>query len=247
MIVTFPTNTITLVVAITVVVVIAFWLIWSQGLKQLPFKESVKRGWQWGVAALLVVWVAARMDLLSSSKFAQIPSYTRASLIAGLSLGILPFLLPQFRQIVRAIPQVWLVGIQTIRIGGFFFLALMDMKLLPSQFALPAGIGDMAVGILAPLVVYAIAQQKSYARNVVIAWNLLGLLDLVVALTTGLLYIGPFAAKVGASGVALYYLNYALLIPSIVVPLLAAMHFYSLYQIVSRQSDKLAIPQALKA
>ncbi len=247
MIVTFPTNTIALIVVITVTVVIAFWLIWSQGLKQLPFKESVKRSWQWGVAAVLAVWVAARMDLLSSSKFAQIPNYTRASLIVGLSLSILPFLLPQFRQIVRAIPQVWLIGIHTIRIGGFFFLALMDMKLLPPQFALPAGIGDMAVGILAPIVVYAIAQQKPYARNITVAWNLLGLLDLIVALTTGLLYIGPFAAKVAAYGVALYYLNYVLLIPSVVVPLLATMHFYSLYQMISKQDDKLVIPQALKA
>ncbi len=240
--VTFPTNTLALIVVITVMIVAAFWFVWSQGLQQLPFAAAVKRNWRWGAAALLILWTAARMALLLSNRFTQIPRYTQASLAVGLSLGILPLLLlPPFRQVVRAIPGAWLVGVQAIRIEGFFFLALVDMKLLPPEFALPAGIGDMTVGILALGVAYAIVRQKPYARKITIAWNLLGLLDLAVAITTGLLYIGPFAAKVAGSGISLVYLNYVLLIPGVAVPLLATMHFYSLFQIVSRQDAKQVI------
>ena len=44
-------------------------------------------------------------------------------------MGILPLLIsPVFRQIVRAMPETWLVGIHTIRVVGFVFLALLDRK-----------------------------------------------------------------------------------------------------------------------
>ncbi len=146
-------------------------------------------------------------------------------LVLGTLAGILPLLIsPVFRQIVRAIPETWLVGIQAIRVAGFLFLALMDMRLLPAEFALPAGYGDVTVGLLA---------------LGAIGWNALGLLDLVSALTTGIIYIGPFAAQVAASGGSPLYLNYVLIIPSFGVPLFALLHVYSLFQILSARVDKM--------
>lgn len=246
--ITFPANTIASIIAITATVVIAFWFIWAQGLKYLPFDEPVKRNWRRGAAVVLGLWITARMGLLSSNQTDPIAIYLQASLVLGLLLGILPLiLLRQFRQIVRAIPEVWLVGVQATRVGGFVFLALLDMRLLPPEFALPAGIGDMTVGVLALGVMYAIVQQKAYARQVTIVWNLFGLLDFIVALMTGLLYIGPFAAGLAESGASLHYLSYVFLIPSIVVPLFSVMHLYSLYQIFSRQYDKSAISRILAA
>jgi hypothetical protein len=86
--------------------------------------------------------------------------------------GILPLLIsPTFRQIVRAVPETWLVGIQAIRVAGFLFLALMDMKLLPAEFALPAGYGDVTVGLLALGMVYLLANRKPYARALAIGWK----------------------------------------------------------------------------
>jgi hypothetical protein len=67
---------------------------------------------------------------------------------------------PTFRQLVRAIPETWLVGIHTIRVAGFLFLALMDMGLLPAEFALSASYGDMIVGLLALAMVYLLAKRK---------------------------------------------------------------------------------------
>ncbi len=161
-------------------------------------------------------------------------------LVLGTLAGILPLLIsPVFRQIVRAIPETWLVGLQAIRVAGFLFLALMDMRLLPAEFALPAGYGDITVGLLALGVVYLLANRKPYARALAIGWNALGLLDLVSALTTGIIYIGPFAAQVAASGGSPLYLNYVLIIPSFGVPLFALLHVYSLFQILSARVDKM--------
>jgi hypothetical protein len=164
--------------------------------------------------------------------------YIIAFLALGLLAGILPLLLsPTFRQIVRAIPPTWLIGIHAIRLLGFLFLALMDMQLLPGAFALPAGYGDITVGLLALGMVYLIAMRKPYARTLAIGWNLLGLLDFVGALITGILYIGPFAAQLAASGVSPLYMNYVLIVPSFGVPLYTLLHIYSLFQIASARGD----------
>jgi hypothetical protein len=112
------------------------------------------------------------------------------------------------------------------------------MKLLPPQFALPAGYGDMTVGLLALVVVYLLTKQNSYARTVAIGWNLLGLLDFTVALTTGIAFIGPFAARLAASGVSLSYLNYVLIIPTFGVPLFTLLHIYSMFHMLSAPAEK---------
>jgi hypothetical protein len=157
----------------------------------------------------------------------------------GLLAGILPLLLsPVFRQIIRAVPATWLVGIHAIRLAGFNFLALMDMKLLPAEFALPAGYGDMTVALLALGLVYLLVKRKPYARALAIGWNGLGLLDFVVALTTGFMIVGPFTAQVAASGVSPLYLNYVAIVPSFGVPLFTLLHIYSLFQLLSARVDK---------
>jgi hypothetical protein len=51
----------------------------------------------------------------------------------------------------QAIPQSWLIGIQLYRVLGVIFRLLKAQGRLPSLFALPAGAGDVAVGLLAPV------------------------------------------------------------------------------------------------
>ena len=52
---------------------------------------------------------------------------------------------------------------------------------LPGLFALPAGIGDVATGLLAPFVAYAWYRGEPYARSAAIVCNLFGMADLVNA------------------------------------------------------------------
>jgi len=90
-------------------------------------------------------------------------------------------------RLIDAIPQSWLVGIQFYRVLGVIFLLLSAQGSLPTLFAAPAGNGDVAVGLLAPLVALAYARGVVGRELLVRGWNILGLLDLAVAITTGFL------------------------------------------------------------
>jgi len=149
------------------------WFALSQGLKQAEVKPRGGRTWRWGATILLGAWLLTRlalsMNLPGSAIGPTRTIITVSSLGFGLLAGILPLLIsPVYRQIVRAIPETWTVSVHAVRIGGFLFLALMDMKLLPPQFALPAGYGDVSVGLLALCMVYLLAQKKPYARTLVL-------------------------------------------------------------------------------
>jgi len=236
----FPTNTVVLIIGAMIGTGAAVWFTLAQGLRQVSAAAGVQRAWRWGAAIVLTLWLLVRVAFSVNPPGGGVlgAPFIITFLALGILAGILSLLIsPVFRQIIRAIPETWLVGIQAIRVIGFFFLALMDMKLLPAEFAFPAGYGDITVGLLALGVVYLLAKRKPYARGLAIGWNVLGLLDLVSALTTGIMYIGPFAAQVAASGGSPLYLNYVLIIPSYGVPLFVLLHVYSLFQLWSARAS----------
>ena len=84
-------------------------------------------------------------------------------------------------------PQSWLIGVQLYRALGVIFLILYATDKLPGLFAWPAGLGDVLVGVLAPVVAIAYARAPDRNTDLVFAWNLFGLADLIVAVTTGFL------------------------------------------------------------
>lgn len=236
----FPTNTVVLIIAVMLGVGAGSWLSLSQGLTRIPAAPRRKRSWRWAAAIFLMSWLLVRLALaVNPPGGADLgPRISIAFFGLGILAGTLPLLIsPVFRQVVRAIPSTWLIGIHVIRLAGFLFLALLDMHLLPAAFALPAGYGDMTVGLLAVGVIYLIVTHNPHARALAIGWNLLGLLDLAVALVVGLTIVGPFSAQVVASGISPGYLNYLALVPSFAVPLYAVLHLYSLFQLVPARAD----------
>jgi hypothetical protein len=115
----------------------------------------------------------------------------------------------------------------TLRVVGVTFLLVMALGHLPAIFAVPAGLGDIAAGVAAPLVARRLAQGGGRTRAV---WfNLFGLLDLVVALSIGFLAgLGPWRPlEVTPTTEPLSLLPLAL-IPTVAVPLAIALHLVSL-------------------
>ena len=248
--VNFPTNTLILITAGAMGTGVAIWLILSTILSRLPLAAPLKRFWRWAAGLVLAGWLLVRLalDLNTAGGQPLGVQVTVAFVVFGLVVGTLPLLLSStFRQIVQATPAIWVIGLQAIRIEGGFFLVLLDMKLLPANFAIPAGYGDVAVGVLSLVVVYLLATNKPYARGVALAWNLLGILDLIVALVTGATFIPPFATQLAASGVSVLYLNYVLIIPTYGVPLVGVFHAYSLYQLLSRRTVARQVPASAGA
>jgi hypothetical protein len=233
----FPTHTLIAIVVVMVAAAGAAWFTLSQALARLPLPRRTRTVWRWSAAVVLGGWLLARLTLAidpPGGSFLVFFPYTAAFVAFGTVVGLGALVLsPVFRQLVRTAPQTWLIGTQAIRVAGFLFLALLDMGRLPAEFALPAGYGDMAVGLLALATVAALASGKPYARWLVLGVNLLGLLDFVSAFATGLAFIGPFARQLQSAGVSPLYLNYVLIVPAFGVPLYALMHVYSLFQLFS--------------
>jgi hypothetical protein len=75
------------------------------------------------------------------------------------------------KRIIAAVPQQWLVSVQLYRALGVIFLILAGK--LPGQFALPAGVGDIAIGLLAPIVgfAYARAPRKAWRHGTCSAFS----------------------------------------------------------------------------
>ena len=109
------------------------------------------------------------------------------------------------------------------RVEGVVFLIMMALGHLPALFALPAGLGDIAAGIAAPLVAYRLA--RGTGRRAALWHNAFGMTDLVVALTLGVL-TGFELINITPSGAPISELPLAL-IPTAAVPLLFALHITS--------------------
>jgi hypothetical protein len=103
-------------------------------------------------------------------------------------------------------------------IGGIFILYWL-YGLLPVGCALPAGLGDLIVGISAPFVARSIYAGKS-SRSFLIWWNLFGILDFIIAFTMGFFLNTPSSYPL-------------VLIPGLLVPIALGFHAYSLPKLCS--------------
>jgi hypothetical protein len=115
----------------------------------------------------------------------------------------------------------------SFRVAGVFFLLYLAFGHLPALFAVPAGLGDIAAGLAAPLAAYQLA--RGTGRRTAVWFNLFGITDLAVALTIGAL-TGYGLLHVTPSTAALSELP-LVLVPTVGVPLMLALHLTSLFQL----------------
>lgn len=124
-----------------------------------------------------------------------------------------------FRGWVGELDLRFLTMLQTWRVAGLAFLALWAVGELPAGFALPAGLGDVAVGLTAPLVAVYVVGAGRWARRTYIGWTAFGIADLLVAVALG---------ATAASGVEEMTSLPMSLVPTFGVPLTLALHAISL-------------------
>jgi hypothetical protein len=126
--------------------------------------------------------------------------------------------LAAFRAWVDTLDLRGLVLLHVTRFVGFYFLALYRRGELPYAFAVPGGIGDIAVATLALFVVFYPFAPATRLRAITI-WNVVGFIDILLVVFS--------AARIGFSDArelrALTYLPLSLL-PTFLVPLIIASH-----------------------
>jgi hypothetical protein len=205
-----------------------YWIGLYVGIRALPGDNSRRLRWTIGSAVVLVAWLVGVVLLAANDAFRNDAPRIPAALLLTLAAGYLLLLSPTFRAIIGGIPQHWLIGIQTFRILGGVFLVRYLQGELPGLFAIPAALGDVLTGLLAPFVAYWWIAGKPYARAAAIAWNLFGMADLINAVTLGALTGG------GGGGIVFPIV----LIPVYAVPRALLLHTYSLIGLLRQTSRR---------
>jgi hypothetical protein len=188
------------------------------------------------VAVAMAVWLGAVFFLGARGAFIRPPGAPPLPILFGATLPLLAFFAAYFgsgafRSFVLTSDVRLIAAIQAWRVGGLAFLDLYAHGLLPGLFAWPAGLGDIAVGATAPLIALALMRQPDFAASRrFVTWNILGIVDLVVAVTMGALSSGILKGLTGGVTTAPMTELPLLLIPVYFVPFFVMLHFTALVQ-----------------
>jgi hypothetical protein len=144
-----------------------------------------------------------------------------------------------FRRFTLSLNPRLLTFLQSWRVLGVVFVILQARGILPAIFALPAGYGDITIGITAPLAALWLAVPRH--RLGFIAWQILGIADLVLAVGLGTTAQLLSPASVPMVAVTVLPLS---LIPTFLVPLFLIIHLICIAQARSWQAASGETPQA---
>ena len=191
------------------------------------------------IAISLIVWLMLVLSLGAAGAFVVPNGKPPLPIAIGVAAPLVLFfawlrLSQSFRGFVLALDLRLIAGMQAWRWAGLGFLSLYAYKVLPAVFALPAGLGDMAIGVTAPWIILALVRQPGFAASgTFIRWNVLGILDLLIAVSIGTvsaLFATGAPGEISTAPMATLPL---LLIPAFLVPLFLMLHTAALMQ--SRQ------------
>ncbi|MEW9623718.1 hypothetical protein [Rhodanobacter geophilus] len=198
-----------------------------------------------GIILVLSLWFALVVSLGASGAFVGRPGQPPIAIAIGVATPLLLFFAwlrfsPSFRAFVLSLDLRLITGMQAWRWAGLGFLSLYAHDVLPAVFALPAGLGDMAVGFVAPWMVLALARRRDFAASrAFVRWNVLGMLDLAVAIVLGALSASLSTGAPGEVTAAPMATLPLLVIPAFLVPLFLMLHTAALMQsrLIARGQD----------
>jgi hypothetical protein len=182
------------------------------------------------ISALILGWFVVGLTISSQGGFTNADNRLGIPVAIGASLPLVVFFAwfaasKSFRQFTMGLSPVLLTAAQSWRLVGFTFVLLEAHRMLPAIFALPAGYGDMFIGATAILASWKLACPER--RRTFIAWQVLGVTDLVLAVTLGT--TSPLLDPHGVP-VSLMTVLPLSLIPTFFVPLFLILHIICIAQ-----------------
>jgi hypothetical protein len=189
------------------------------------------------VLTALGVWLVVAVTLGASGRLEALqPPLPQLTLIAGALLATAR--IPAVRAWALSVDVRVLVAFHLTRFVGSYFLVLYGRGELPYAFAVPGGWGDILVASLALLLLLSGPPETVRRRRAYVAWNVLGLLDILFVVAT--------AARLGltapASMQALLRLPLSLL-PTFLVPLIITSHVLLAIRL-ARAGRAFSVPEA---
>lgn len=196
-----------------------------------------KVNYRWLTSGLIALWFIFSVSASALGLFRNDSARLGLGIAIAATTPLLIFFLwfagsPRFREFTLSLDSRLLTIVQTWRIVGSVFLVLYGLALLPGIFALPAGWGDVAIGVTAPFVTFGLL--NSDYRRTFIAWQALGMLDLVTAVT-----LGATAGLIYPNGIGMTPMTVLPLsvIPTFFVPLFLMLHVISIAQTIRRREQ----------
>jgi hypothetical protein len=178
-------------------------------------------GFVWFLAAL-VVGASGRLASLAPPRPQLLLLLLTAALIAA------GMLVPSFRAWLAAVDLRSVIAIHLTRFIGAYFLVLYARGLLPFDFAVLGGWGDIAIATTALLWLVLVAEPTAH-RTLLLLWNLCGLIDIVFVVATAARMATADPASMGP----MRTLPLSLL-PTFLVPLIIASHVLIFWRLGAR-------------
>jgi|CXWL01.1.fsa_nt_gi hypothetical protein len=189
-----------------------------------------------GIMTGIAVWFLAALAAGGMGLFVvQSPQQPPLALGLGVFVPVLVFIilyrsLPSFRRTAQAADLSILACVHIWRLLAIDFLILCAHGHLPAGFAVPAGIGDIITAVIAIPIAMAFRRDPIRVRPWFIVWNVFGLIDLVTAVSLGILYSESawgFLAGTGPTTNLMVVLPRSM-VPTFFVPLFISLHFLAI-------------------
>jgi hypothetical protein len=117
-----------------------------------------------------------------------------------------------------------LVAVHAWRVIGIVFLWGVSQGILPPAFGIPAGVGDVLIGVTAIPFAYFLRKGFGWSKYALVVWSVLGIADLVNAVSLGLITASAFR---GSTMTTFPWV----LVPTVGVPLALIPHGITLYRL----------------
>jgi hypothetical protein len=219
----------TIIVLVAAAVIVAIVLVmWSARTTPATSRTAMAAGFTIALSAVAVSVLGVRGAFLQSD-VTRVPPVGIAILTAFAGMAAAVVGSASLRSLLTN--QQHLIRLNVWRLLGIVFLVLMLNRQMPALWALPAGIGDVFVGATAFRVARGVATPTGRRRAVI--FNLLGMLDLIVAVGLGITTSeGPLRLfhTVPTSELATRFP--LVMVPTFLVPLAFTIHVISLTQLL---------------